>query len=76
MTTIFMIEYVGFIYRLLYSNTSYGTNRFMWDGINKGEVPIGTGSVTDENGNVFTLGAQVSHPYADLWYYEICVNTP
>ncbi|MCS6229492.1 hypothetical protein G3488_01140 [Shewanella baltica] len=60
----------------VYSNTSYGTNRFIWDGINKGEVPIGTGSVIDENGNVFTLGAQVSHPYADLWYYEICVNMP
>ncbi|MFC3030990.1 hypothetical protein ACFOEE_00395 [Pseudoalteromonas fenneropenaei] len=60
----------------VYHNTSYGTDRFMWNGENKGEVPIGTGSVTDTQGNVFTFGAQVSHPYADLWYYEICVNTP
>ncbi|MBQ4861561.1 hypothetical protein J8L98_07645 [Pseudoalteromonas sp. MMG013] len=60
----------------VYHNTSYGSNRFMWDGVNKGDVPIGTNSVTDTQGNVFTFGAEVSHPYADLWYYEICVNMP
>ena len=60
----------------VYQNTSYGTDRFMWNGEPKGEVPIGTGSVTDVQGNVFTIGAQVSHPYPDLWYKEICVNTP
>ncbi|MEM5549350.1 hypothetical protein WNY63_01200 [Pseudoalteromonas neustonica] len=60
----------------VYHNTSYGTDRFMWDGVSKGEVPIGTGSVTDAEGNVFTAGALVSHPYSDLWYYEICVNMP
>jgi hypothetical protein len=60
----------------VYHNTSYGTDRFMWNGEHKGEVPIGTGSVTDAQGNVFTIGAQVSHPYSDLWYKEICVNTP
>jgi hypothetical protein len=60
----------------VYQNTSYGTDRFMWNGEFKGEVPIGTGSVTDAQGNVFTIGAQVSHPYPDLWYKEICVNTP
>lgn len=60
----------------VYQNSSYGTNRFMWDGINKGEVTIGNNSVTDSNGNVFTLGALVSQPYSDVWYYEICVNMP
>ncbi|WP_228732882.1 hypothetical protein [Pseudoalteromonas ostreae] len=60
----------------VYHNSSYGSDRFMWDGISKGEVPIGTDSVTDAEGNVFTLGAQVSHPYSDLWYYEICANMP
>lgn len=58
----------------VYQNSSYGTNRFMWDGTNIGEVPIGTNSVTDADGNVYTLSTQVSHPYWDVWYYEICVN--
>lgn len=60
----------------VYHNTSYGSNRFVWNGIEKGSVPIGVNSLTDEAGNNFTLGAQVSHPYSDLWYYEICVNMP
>lgn len=59
----------------VYHNTSYGTNRFMWNGESKGDTPIGTNSITDAEGNVFTIGAQVSHPYSDLWYYEICANT-
>ncbi|CCQ10444.1 hypothetical protein PALB_13110 [Pseudoalteromonas luteoviolacea B = ATCC 29581] len=58
----------------IYQNSSYGTNRFMFNGENKGEVPIGTSSVTDQNGNVFTIGSLVSQPYWDVWYYEICVN--
>jgi hypothetical protein len=58
----------------VYHNTSYNLDRFMWNGVNKGDIAIGTNSVTDDEGNVFTLGALVSHPYWDLWYYEICVN--
>ena len=60
----------------VYHNTSYGSNRFVWDGVEKGSVPIGVNSLTDEAGNIFTLGSLVSHPYSDLWYYEICVNMP
>jgi hypothetical protein len=58
----------------VYQNATYGTDLFRWDGILKGEVPIGTGSVTDEDGNVFTIGAEVSHPFGDVWLFEICVN--
>jgi len=58
----------------IYQNTSYGTNRFMFNGQNKGEVPIGVNSVTDIDGNVFTFGSLVSQPYWDVWYYEVCVN--
>jgi len=58
----------------VYRNTSYGTDRFMWNGVTLGEVGIGTGSVTDLAGNEFRLGAQVSNPYEDVWYYEVCVN--